>query len=118
MRANNETFFAAATVLSSLVPAGELRGLGCPTYGWQDYSRWGVEMDCVWFQSLTVTEQSEVTTRGYRRFRCRDYGRPFNERSGGVLNLIHATLSEHRDMKAAKAFSRSTIATMGFCPTG
>jgi Transposase IS116/IS110/IS902 family len=27
-----------------------------------------------------------VTARGYRRFRCRDCGRQFNERSGGVLN--------------------------------
>ena len=24
--------------------------------------------------------------QGYRRFRCRDCGRQFNERSGGVLN--------------------------------
>ncbi|WP_284945153.1 IS6 family transposase [Acidisoma cladoniae] len=28
----------------------------------------------------------EVTARGYRRYRCRDCGRQFNERSGGVLN--------------------------------
>jgi transposase-like protein len=33
-----------------------------------------------------VTERPEVTARGYRRFRCRDCGRQFNERSGGVLN--------------------------------
>ncbi|WP_434082871.1 IS1/IS1595 family N-terminal zinc-binding domain-containing protein [Acidisoma cladoniae] len=25
----------------------------------------------------------EVTARGYRRYRCRDCGRQFNERSGG-----------------------------------
>jgi transposase-like protein len=43
-------------------------------------------MDCVWCQSLAVTERAEVTARGYRRFRCRDCGRQFNERSGGVLN--------------------------------
>jgi transposase-like protein len=170
-------------------------------------------MDCVWCQSVAVTERAEVTARGYRRFRCRDCGRQFNERSGGVLNrtslpsdiiafvvfcrlryrltlrdlseimalrgievsheavrdweakllpvmgdelrkrrhgtrrgagiswyvdetylkvrgrwcylyraidrdgnLIDAMLSEHRDMKAAKAFFRSAKATMGFCP--
>ena len=33
-----------------------------------------------------MTERPEVTARGYRRFRCRDCGRQFNERSGGVLN--------------------------------
>ena len=43
-------------------------------------------MDCVWCQSVAVTERAEVTARGYRRFRCRDCGRQFNERSGGVLN--------------------------------
>jgi transposase-like protein len=170
-------------------------------------------MDCVWCQSVAVTERAEVTARGYRRFRCRDCGRQFNERSGGVLNrtslpsdiiafvlfcrlryrltlrdlseimalrgievsheavrdweakllpvmgdelrkrrhgtwrgagiswyvdetylkvrgrwcylyraidrdgnLIDARLSEHRDMKAAKAFFRSAKATVGFCP--
>ena len=31
-------------------------------------------------------------------------------------NLIDAMLSEHRGMKAAKAFFRSAKATMGFCP--
>ena len=43
-------------------------------------------MDCVWCQSVAVAERAEVTARGYRRFRCRDCGRQFNERSGGVLN--------------------------------
>jgi transposase-like protein len=43
-------------------------------------------MDCVWCQSVAVTERAEVTARGYRRFRCRDCGRQFNARSGGVLN--------------------------------
>jgi putative transposase len=44
------------------------------------------EMNCVGCGSIAVTERSEVTARGYRRFRCRDCGREFNERSGGVLN--------------------------------
>ena len=40
----------------------------------------------MWCQPVAVTERAEVTARGYRRFRCRDCGRQFNERSGGVLN--------------------------------
>ena len=43
-------------------------------------------MNCVGCGSIVVTERPEVTARGYRRFRCRDCGRQFNERSGGVLN--------------------------------
>jgi putative transposase len=33
-----------------------------------------------------VTERPEFTARGYRRFRCQDCRRQFNERSGGLLN--------------------------------
>ena len=43
-------------------------------------------MNCVCCGSKAVTERREVTARGYRRFRCRDCGRQFNERSNGVLN--------------------------------
>jgi putative transposase len=43
-------------------------------------------MDCVCCGSAAVTERSDVTARGYRRFRCRDCGKQFNERSDGVLN--------------------------------
>ena len=43
-------------------------------------------MDCVGCGSVSVTERHEVTAQGYRRFRCRDCGRQFNERSGGVLH--------------------------------
>jgi transposase-like protein len=43
-------------------------------------------MNCVGCGSIAVTERPAVTARGYRRFRCRDCGRQFNERSGGVLN--------------------------------
>jgi putative transposase len=43
-------------------------------------------MDCVCCGSDAVTERPEVTAQGYRRFRCGDCGRQFNERSGGVLN--------------------------------
>jgi putative transposase len=31
-------------------------------------------------------ERPERTAQGYRRFRCRECGRRFNERSGGILN--------------------------------
>ncbi len=43
-------------------------------------------MDCICCGSAAVTERPEVTSQGYRRFRCRDCGKPFNERSDGVLN--------------------------------
>jgi putative transposase len=43
-------------------------------------------MNCVRCGSEAVTQRSEITAQGYRRFRCRDCGRQFNERSGGVLN--------------------------------
>ena len=33
-----------------------------------------------------MTKRPELTARGYRRFRWRECGRQFNERSGGVLN--------------------------------
>ena len=43
-------------------------------------------MDCVDCGSAAVTERSECTAQGYRRFRCRDCGKQFNERSAGLLN--------------------------------
>jgi transposase-like protein len=39
--------------------------------------------------SAAVTERPERTAQGYRRFRCRDCGKGFNERSGGLLNHTH-----------------------------
>jgi peptide deformylase len=44
------------------------------------------EMDCVCCGSVAVAERPECTAQGYRRFRCRDCGRQFNERSSGQLN--------------------------------
>src|SRR5918992_3201222 len=49
----------------------------------------GTGMDCVACGSAAVTERPERTARGYRRFRCRDCGKQFNERSGGPLNHPH-----------------------------
>jgi len=43
-------------------------------------------VDCICCGSAVVTQRSDVTAQGYRRFRCRDCGKQFNERSRGVLN--------------------------------
>ena len=43
-------------------------------------------MQCLDCGSAAVTERPERTAQGYRRFRCRDCGKQFNERSAGVLN--------------------------------
>src|ERR671927_864674 len=43
-------------------------------------------MECVECGSAATSERRDRTTQGYRRFRCRDCGREFNERSGGLLN--------------------------------
>ena len=43
-------------------------------------------MDSVACGSAAVTERPECTAQGYRRFRCRDCGKQFNERSGALLN--------------------------------
>jgi putative transposase len=43
-------------------------------------------MDCVACNSAATTERPERTARGYRRFRCRECGKQFNERSAGALN--------------------------------
>ena len=46
-------------------------------------------MECIGCGSAAVTERPERTARGYRRFRCRECGKQFNERSGGALNHAH-----------------------------
>ena len=43
-------------------------------------------MECVDCGSAATSERRDRTAQGYRRFRCRDCGRQFNERSGGMLN--------------------------------
>src|ERR1700739_2686970 len=45
-----------------------------------------IAMDCIGCGSAAVTERPDLTAQGYRRFRCRDCGRQFNERSDGILN--------------------------------
>ena len=43
-------------------------------------------MRCPACGSAAFSGRPERTTQGYRRFRCSNCGRQFNERSGGVLN--------------------------------
>ena len=43
-------------------------------------------MRCMECGSSAVSERSERTVQGYRRFRCRTCGKQFNERSAGLLN--------------------------------
>ncbi len=43
-------------------------------------------MRCIECGSTAITERPERTAQGYKRFRCRQCGKQFNERSGGVLN--------------------------------
>ncbi len=39
-----------------------------------------------WCGSTAVSERNERTTQCYRRFRCRAWGKQFNERSESLLN--------------------------------
>src|SRR3712207_5108727 len=43
-------------------------------------------MRCLACGSEAVTERPERAAQGYRRFRCRAYGKQFNKRSGTLLN--------------------------------
>src|SRR5271170_7901058 len=43
-------------------------------------------MRCPKCRSTEVRERPERTARGYRRFRCLDCAKQFNERSGSLLN--------------------------------
>src|ERR1700710_337632 len=43
-------------------------------------------MRCIGCGSTAISERTERTAQGYRRFRCRDCGKQFNERSASLLN--------------------------------
>jgi putative transposase len=43
-------------------------------------------LECIACGGTAITERSNRTVQGYRRFRCRDCGKQFNERTGGILN--------------------------------
>jgi hypothetical protein len=56
-------------------------------------------MGCIGCGSAAVSERSERTVQGYRRFRCRACGKQFNERSAGyrrVHPLCEATAATGR----------------------
>jgi len=46
----------------------------------------GSEVRCPNCRSTAVQERPERTAQGYRRFRCLDCTKQFNERSSGLLN--------------------------------
>ena len=43
-------------------------------------------MPCLDCGPAAVAERSELTAQGYRRFRCRECGKQFSERSAGLLS--------------------------------
>jgi hypothetical protein len=45
-------------------------------------------MDCIGCASAAATERSDRTAQGYRRFRCRNRGKQFNERSCCSINRV------------------------------
>jgi putative transposase len=45
-------------------------------------------MTCPHCESTATTERSDRTALGYRRFRCRDCSRVFNERTGTLFNRL------------------------------
>ena len=45
-------------------------------------------MNCPHCHSSSTTEGEERTVHGFRRFRCRECGRRFNERTGTALNRV------------------------------
>ena len=49
----------------------------------------GKKRDCLHCDSSATTERSDVTTRGYRRFRCRNCGHNVNEWTGSIFNCLH-----------------------------
>src|SRR3954449_12245845 len=53
---------------------------------WPVFTAGRTGMRCIECGSEAVTERSERTAQGSRRFRCRACGKQFNERSGTLLN--------------------------------
>ena len=68
VRAYGGSVEAAAALGNDSVEAGQMR------------------MQCAGCGSAAVTERSERTTQGYRRFRYRRCGKQLNERTGTVRN--------------------------------
>jgi hypothetical protein len=59
---------------------------GCTRSGYRAAGREVGLTECIGCGSAVVSERSERTVQGYRRFRCRACGKQFNERSESLLN--------------------------------
>jgi hypothetical protein len=97
-------------VLSRLAPAVVARGEVSYDCRWT--GRPGqMAMECVGCSSGAVTERPDQTAQGYRRFRCRNCDKQFNERSDGENNQHQLTfqrrLAARRRRRCLLASSRS-----------
>ena len=54
----------------------------------QERANWLISGNCIGCGSTKVTERAELTAQDFWRFRCRDRGRQFNERSAGLLSWV------------------------------
>ena len=52
-------------------------------------------MKCVACGGAAISERPERTAQGYRRIRCLDCTKQFNERSNGLLNRADPRLRVH-----------------------
>src|ERR1700722_646084 len=68
-------------VLSAFAPSGGWGTLPADCGDWNG-------MRCSVCGSAAISERPERTTQGYRRYRCGNCGKQFNERSVGVLNRV------------------------------
>jgi hypothetical protein len=70
-------------------------------------------MECMCCGSAAVTERRDQTAQGYRRYRCRDCGRQFNERSAGVLIVSGGHMAAGLASGVAQGASQGAALTMG-----
>ena len=68
-------------VLSAFAPSGGWGTLPAHCGDWNG-------MRCSVCGSAAISERPERTTQGYRRYRCGNCGKQFNERSVGLLNRV------------------------------
>ena len=67
-------------------------------------------MHCPACGSKAVRERPERTAQGYRRIRCRECGKQFNERSGALLNRPPVPERRHRARGALAASLQARLA--------
>jgi hypothetical protein len=75
-------------------------------------------MRCIESGSEAVAERLDRTAQGYKRFRCRDCGKQFNERTGTLLNrtqypsdVIALVASSAPDQPPGSAGAMTSFAT-------